>query len=59
LKTALPLQQYLWQEDMWRSLTVNPHLNRINRNARMAIATTDVHLPTFIKDRKTVRRVRF
>ena len=59
LKTALPLQQYLWQEDAWRSLTVNPHLNKINRNARMVIATTDVQLPTFIKDRKTVRRVRF
>ena len=59
LKTALPLQQYLWQEDEWRSLTVNPHLNRINLNARLAIATTDVTLPKFINERKTVRRIRF
>ena len=59
LKTALPKQQYLWQEDDWRSLTVNPHLNRINLNSRLAIATTDVQLPKFINERKTVRRIRF
>jgi len=59
LKTALPEQQFLWQEDAWRSLTVNPHLNQINANARMAIASTAVELPKFINEKKGVRKVRF
>jgi hypothetical protein len=28
-------------------------------NSRLAIATTDVQLPKFINERKTVRRIRF
>jgi len=48
-RTALPIEQYLWVEDEWRSLRVNPKLNGINLNARMAIATADVAMPEFIK----------
>lgn len=59
LKTALPEQQFLWQEDGWRSLTVNPHLNQINANARMAIASTEVEMPKFINEKKGARKVRF
>jgi superfamily II DNA or RNA helicase len=49
VKTAMPLMQYVWQGDDWKSLQVNPRLNQINQNARIAIATTDVELPEFIK----------
>lgn len=60
LRTAMPTQQYVWQEDTWLSLTVNPHLNLINQNARKAIAMTQVELPLFITNRKgKARRLRF
>lgn len=60
IRTAMPEQQYVWQEDSWLSLTVNPKLNLINQNARMAIAQTDVELPQFLSNRKkAVRKLRF
>lgn len=62
IRTAMPDQQYLWQSDEWRSLTVNPHLQEINNRARMAIATTEVTMPKFVTDRSKAgrpRRVRF
>lgn len=52
LRTAMPEMQYIWQEGSgWLSLTVNPKLNLINFNTRMAIASTEVELPTFITNR--------
>lgn len=61
LKTAMADRQYLWQENDWRSLTLNPHLEDINHKARMAIAQTEVELPKFLRDRKerAPRRLRF
>jgi superfamily II DNA or RNA helicase len=62
LRTALPAQQYVWQENEWLSLTVNPLLNRINQNARLAIAQTEVEMPQFIinkKSKRGARRLRF
>jgi superfamily II DNA or RNA helicase len=61
IRTAVPEQQYLWQEDEWRTLKVNPHLQEINNRARMAIATTVVEMPKYIIDRKKKkpRRLRF
>ena len=60
IRTALPIISYVWVEDEWRSITVNPRLNDINQNARMAIAMTDVELPEFIVNnrgkKKTVWR---
>jgi superfamily II DNA or RNA helicase len=48
IRTAMPSQSFVWIGDEWRSLTVNPKLNEINQNARVAIATTDVELPSFV-----------
>ncbi len=60
VRTALPEQQYVWQEESWLSLTVNPKINLINANARLAIATTEVTMPKFLVERtKTVRKLRF
>jgi superfamily II DNA or RNA helicase len=62
IKTAMPRDQYLWQSDEWRSLTVNPHLAHINNQARMAIAKVDVEMPKYIQTRKgrgRTRRVSF
>jgi superfamily II DNA or RNA helicase len=62
IRTAMPEQQYLWQSDEWRSLTVNPHLQEINNRARLAIAQTEVNMPKFVTDnakRSRARRIRF
>jgi len=63
IRTAMPQEQYLWQSDEWRTLKVNPKLNEINNNARLAIAMTEVELPKWLVDKKTKkgrpRRVRF
>lgn len=52
LRTAMPVMQYIWQENRWLTLTVNPLLNRINQNARMAIAQTNVEIPKFLTEKK-------
>jgi len=67
IRTAMPHQQYLWQDDSWRSLMVNELITTINANALYAIAQTEVEMPKFIKDRqqqrgrsrRALRRVRF
>lgn len=61
LRTAMPEQQFVWQENQWLSLTVNPKLNTINQNARLAIAQTEVTLPEFLvkKQGKKARTLRF
>jgi superfamily II DNA or RNA helicase len=55
IRTAMPAQQYLWVSDEWRSLKVNPKLNDINQNARMAIASTEVEMPQYITTRRSRR----
>ncbi len=52
MKTAMPVMQYIWQNEEWESLQVNPRLNEINMMARRAIATTIVEMPKFILDRQ-------
>jgi superfamily II DNA or RNA helicase len=60
IRTAMPEMQFTWQESEWLSLTVNPKLNQINQNARMAIAATQVELPKFLEKKKgRPRRLRF
>jgi superfamily II DNA or RNA helicase len=61
IKTAMPVLQYVWQNESWVSLTINPKINTINENARVAIAMTDVSMPNYIKARmkKSVRKIRF
>lgn len=57
IRTAMPEEQYLWQEE-WRSLRVNPHLEQINNNARFAIATTLVDMPKWLSDKNKANRKR-
>ncbi len=61
IRTAMPRMQYLWQNDEWESLQVNPKINQINQNARIAIATTEVTMPNFVLKRQSNKphRVRF
>lgn len=59
IRTAMPSQQFLWVRDGWKSLKVNPHLELINNNSRMAIAVTETHFPQFLADRSKKRPPRF
>jgi superfamily II DNA or RNA helicase len=58
MKTAMPRMQYLWQNNAWASLQVNPFIEEITQQARMAIAQVEVSLPKFLKDRTEKRRSR-
>lgn len=58
LRTAMPSQSFVWVNNEWRSLKVNPKLNDINQNARIAIATTDVELPSFVVEGRSAIRAR-
>lgn len=58
MKTAMPRLQYVWQNDSWLSLQVNPQLDEINIAARKAIATTIVQLPKMLVDKKSNPRRR-
>lgn len=65
VRTAMPSMQYVWSSQggntNWLSLTVNPLLDKINRNARQAIAEAIVEVPEFITNRtsKRVKKLRF
>lgn len=54
-RTALPKMSYTWSGDEWRSLEVNPHLNRINQRARIAIASLNVEVPEYVVKRSQNR----
>lgn len=56
IKTAMAKQQFVWSDEQWLSLTVNPHLALINHNARVAIAQTVVEMPKFIVDKMMKKR---
>lgn len=58
MKTAMPRMQYVWQDDDWLSLRVNPKMDQINVAVRKAIATTIVQLPKMLVDKKSPPRRR-
>lgn len=51
LKTALPVHQFLWQGNEWRSLKVNEKINEISLGMIQKIANTNVVMPKFITQR--------
>jgi len=60
MRTALPEQQYLWMSDEWRSLTLNPLIERMAHNSRIAISQVDVVMPKYLSGAaRAVRRVKF
>lgn len=56
IRTAMPEMQFVWQNGEWASLQVNPKINQINENARLAIATTIVEIPQFVLSRQQKKR---
>jgi len=60
MRTAMPIQSYVWQNDSWLTLKANPQMNLISQNVMFAIANTNVELPSFIlKKQKVARKIRF
>jgi len=58
IKTALPSQHYVWQENTWLTLRVNPGMERVAHDTRMAIAQIETHVPEFFKTRSKGKKVR-
>ena len=59
-KTALPDEQYLFVNNEWRSLKLNPKINHISSNTLQAIAATEVVMPQFvINNRKKSVKIKF
>ena len=56
LKTALAAQQYAWTEESWRSLTVNPQIEAINRRTLKVLAGIRPELPKFLAKQRAIRR---
>lgn len=56
LKTALPVNQYIWQENEWRSLKPNPEIQTAQRAVINAIRQISIELPKFITDKRTGQR---
>jgi superfamily II DNA or RNA helicase len=59
VRTATPHLQYVLDDDgSWRSLTINPHINRISCNTLMAIAHIKTEMPKYFQNKKAARRRR-
>ena len=61
LKTAMPIQQWVWENGEWLTLKINPLMSQVSMNARYMIATSEMEVPQFIRDRagKKKRKNRF
>jgi superfamily II DNA or RNA helicase len=57
-KTARPRQQFLWQPDGWRSLSLNPKIELCSRNVCRVIAQTVVQLPPLLLKKEVRSRPR-
>ena len=51
LKTAMPIQQWVWENGQWLTLKINPLMNQVSMNARYMIATSEQHIPEYIRIR--------
>ena len=61
LRTARPRQQFLWEPDGWKSLTINHKIQLCAENTCRVIAKTVVELPAFLQKQqpRRPRRLRF
>ena len=59
IKTALPEQQYIWEHNEWRSLTLNEKIKTAYKNTVFAIAHCKTELPKFLTQQKNKNQRRF
>ncbi|WP_162136351.1 DEAD/DEAH box helicase [Zavarzinella formosa] len=55
-RTAEAVSQYAWEHGSWKSLTLNPMIERVSQNVLKALATQRVDLPEFVKKRQALAR---
>jgi superfamily II DNA or RNA helicase len=55
-RTAHPRVQYTWTDGGWRSLAVNPLINKVNVRTLQAVARSTVTLPAFLTKKAGTRR---
>ena len=51
-RTAFPVEQWLRQDESWRSVRVNPHINKIVSKTMTMMARTKVDMPSYLELRK-------
>lgn len=56
VKTALPDMSYLWSDDMWKSMEINPLIDEISENALLATVQAFQPLPKYITEKRTKKR---
>jgi hypothetical protein len=57
VKTAAAAEQYVWDENRWRTLKLNAHIAAISQQARKLIASAEVRLPKVVALHRTSRNV--
>lgn len=55
-RTASAQQQFTWMDDAWRSLTLNPEIDRVISRTLQALAHIEVKLPKFLQKTVGMRR---
>jgi superfamily II DNA or RNA helicase len=48
IRTAMPVEQYLWTDAGWRSIRINARLDHMTMSARRRVARADVRLPDIV-----------
>ncbi len=53
VRTALPDEQYVWNDEQWQSLKLNRHIESVSDRARQAIARSQIELPKLVAAHRT------
>jgi superfamily II DNA or RNA helicase len=57
-RTATAALQYVWNDDQWRSLQVNPFIDRVHGRALQALAQSNAELPDYLSRQRSRHRPR-
>ena len=55
VRTASAELQYVWEQNEWRSLQVNPKIEQVAMRTMQALANTNVELPEWLKKRTGIQ----
>lgn len=56
LKTALPVQQLVWKDERWLTLTINPHISEISNKAHYMIANSPMDIPSLLRTKSSKKK---
>ncbi|MEZ6139914.1 MAG: DEAD/DEAH box helicase family protein [Zavarzinella sp.] len=55
VRTASAELQYIWHEEGWRTLDVNPHIQQVGLQMMHALAQTEITLPEYLNKKRSTR----